>query len=227
MTSWALMTVPRAFSLGLCRHRRRSLALRKAWARPTLAAAAPRASQAPVQGLPRLAAFLPFRFPPGSFTRGTQAAGVLRRRVRPGQRPPPGHPRQPHRVQLARLRPPRQRLDLRGLVKHAVRALPLQQEEHGFPVIGRAFLGGRTPHPAPHRDAANPHKPASPGHGAPATPANRQPHRPGIFTPHSARKAPETSWTSSHHLLPGSTGPKETSSMPSSWIRLRSPCRCA
>ena len=31
----------------------------------------------------------------------------------------------------------------------------------------------------------------------------------------------------SHHLLPGSTGPKETNSMPSSWIRLRSPCRCA
>src|ERR1035437_9456287 len=38
MTSWVLMMAPWAFFFGMCRHRRRSLAPRKVWVRPALAA---------------------------------------------------------------------------------------------------------------------------------------------------------------------------------------------
>jgi len=55
---------------------------------------------------------------------------------------PPGDLRQPDRVQLVRLGPPGQRLDLRGVIQHALEALPLQQEVHRLPVIAGCLHPG-------------------------------------------------------------------------------------
>ena len=76
MTSWALMMAPWAFFLGMCLHRRRSLAPRKVWVRPALAAVSP--SVPPMQGLPRPVAFFPLRLPADSLTRGAYRAQEAR-----------------------------------------------------------------------------------------------------------------------------------------------------
>jgi hypothetical protein len=68
-----------------------------------------------------------------------QPPDVLRRHEAARQLPALGDLRQPHRVQLVGLRPPGQRLDLRGVIQHAVKPLALQQEVHRLPVVPGCF----------------------------------------------------------------------------------------
>ena len=121
--------------------------------------------------------------PPAVAGMGPQPADVFRRHERPGHRPSLGHLRQPHRVQLAGLRPPGLRFNLGRLVEHAVKALLLQQEEHRLPVITGAFHPGpfHAPGPQPVRQLQQlPARGAElPGLLRPASPAGSARHPDG------------------------------------------------